>query len=85
MTAAQRGARRAVRGGESGHTENPYTIQQDLQQSMNDLVGIIRTAEELARSLEEIERSRSGLGTCSSRGTGSTTPAGTSRSTSATC
>lgn len=37
-------------------TENPYTIQQDLQQTMNDLVGIIRTAEELERSLEEIEK-----------------------------
>jgi succinate dehydrogenase / fumarate reductase flavoprotein subunit len=36
--------------------ENPYTIQQDLQQSMNDLVGIIRTASELQRSLEEIDR-----------------------------
>ncbi|HET8602823.1 MAG TPA: fumarate reductase/succinate dehydrogenase flavoprotein subunit [Marmoricola sp.] len=36
--------------------ENPYTIQQDLQQTMNDLVGIIRTADELSRSLEEIER-----------------------------
>ncbi|WP_310964485.1 fumarate reductase/succinate dehydrogenase flavoprotein subunit [Nocardioides terrisoli] len=38
------------------HTENPYTIQHDLQQSMNDLVGIIRTAAELERSLEEIQR-----------------------------
>jgi len=35
--------------------ENPYTVQQDLQQSMNDLVGIIRNGEELARSLQEIE------------------------------
>ncbi len=35
--------------------ENPYTIQQDLQQSMNDLVGIIRTGAELEKSLEEIE------------------------------
>src|SRR3712207_2299358 len=35
--------------------ENPYSIQQDLQQSMNDLVGIIRTGEELERSLTEIE------------------------------
>jgi len=35
--------------------ENPYTIQQDLQQAMNDLVGIIRTGEELTRSLDEIE------------------------------
>ena len=39
-----------------GGTENPYTIQQDLQQTMNDLVGIIRKAEELERSLEEIEK-----------------------------
>ncbi|WP_370552401.1 MULTISPECIES: fumarate reductase/succinate dehydrogenase flavoprotein subunit [unclassified Conexibacter] len=35
--------------------ENPYTIQSDLQQSMNDLVGIIRTASELEESLSEIE------------------------------
>ncbi|GAB3199344.1 fumarate reductase/succinate dehydrogenase flavoprotein subunit [Nocardioides hungaricus] len=41
----------AVEGG-----ENPYTIQQDLQQSMNDLVGIIRTGAELEQSLREIER-----------------------------
>ncbi len=34
--------------------ENPYTIQNDLQQTMNDLVGIIRTADELSRSLEAI-------------------------------
>jgi succinate dehydrogenase / fumarate reductase flavoprotein subunit len=36
--------------------ENPYTIQQDLQQAMNDLVGIIRTGEELERSLQEVAR-----------------------------
>ncbi len=35
--------------------ENPYTIQQDLQETMQDLVGIIRTEEELTRSLEQIE------------------------------
>ncbi|SEC56891.1 succinate dehydrogenase / fumarate reductase flavoprotein subunit [Nocardioides exalbidus] len=35
--------------------ENPYSIQADLQQSMNDLVGIIRTASELEQSLTEIE------------------------------
>jgi succinate dehydrogenase / fumarate reductase, flavoprotein subunit len=37
-------------------TENPYTLQQDLQQTMNDLVGIIRTREELEKSLGEIEK-----------------------------
>ncbi|MFZ2015901.1 MAG: fumarate reductase/succinate dehydrogenase flavoprotein subunit [Nocardioides sp.] len=37
-------------------TENPYTIQSELQQTMNDLVGIIRTRAELEKSLEEIEK-----------------------------
>jgi succinate dehydrogenase / fumarate reductase flavoprotein subunit len=35
--------------------DNPYTIQQDLQQTMNDLVGIIRTKTELEEALTEIE------------------------------
>jgi succinate dehydrogenase flavoprotein subunit len=34
--------------------ENPYTIQQDLQECMNDLVGIIRTENELNKALEEL-------------------------------
>jgi succinate dehydrogenase / fumarate reductase, flavoprotein subunit len=38
--------------------ENPYTLQKDLQQVMNDLVGIIRTADELERALEELTRLR---------------------------
>jgi succinate dehydrogenase / fumarate reductase flavoprotein subunit len=40
---------------DSAGDENAYTIQQDLQQAMNDLVGIIRTADELEQSLKEIE------------------------------
>jgi len=43
----------AAGSGQGG--ENPYTIQQDLQQAMNDLVGIIRTGPELEQSLAEIE------------------------------
>jgi succinate dehydrogenase / fumarate reductase flavoprotein subunit len=39
----------------TGGSENPYAIQQDLQQTMQDLVGIIRTEPELALSLEQIE------------------------------
>src|SRR5436190_6764376 len=41
---------------ESRGDENAYTIQQDLQQAMNDLVGIIRTEDELEQSLKEIEQ-----------------------------
>jgi succinate dehydrogenase / fumarate reductase flavoprotein subunit len=37
-------------------SENPYQLQQDLQQVMNDLVGIIRTRAELEKSLGEIEK-----------------------------
>jgi len=35
--------------------ENPYTVQHDLQQTMHDLVGIIRTAAEMEQALERIE------------------------------
>ena len=40
--------------GEEGG-ENPYTIQHDLQQSMNDLVGIIRHGTELEAALKQVE------------------------------
>jgi succinate dehydrogenase / fumarate reductase, flavoprotein subunit len=35
--------------------ENPYTIHADLQQTMNDLVGIIRTESEMREALERLE------------------------------
>ncbi|MFD3655172.1 fumarate reductase/succinate dehydrogenase flavoprotein subunit [Streptomyces sp. NPDC058620] len=34
--------------------ENPYTLHQELQQTMNDLVGIIRRAPEMAQALEKL-------------------------------
>ncbi|MFD7030894.1 fumarate reductase/succinate dehydrogenase flavoprotein subunit [Streptomyces sp. NPDC059917] len=34
--------------------ENPYTLHQELQQAMNDLVGIIRRAGEMAEALERL-------------------------------
>jgi succinate dehydrogenase / fumarate reductase flavoprotein subunit len=55
LDAAQGRALAPFAGSGSG-TENPYTLQQDLQQVMNDLVGIIRTREELSKSLGEIEK-----------------------------
>ena len=39
--------------GEGG--ENPYTLHMELQQTMNDLVGIIRKAEEIEQALERLE------------------------------
>ena len=41
---------------ESNGTENPYAIHADLQQCMQDLVGIIRIEAELQRALETIDR-----------------------------
>ncbi len=38
-----------VKGG-----ENPYTLHQELQQTMNDLVGIIRKAEEIEQALQRL-------------------------------
>ena len=35
--------------------ENPYTIQADLQQLMNDLVGIIRTGSEMREALDRLD------------------------------
>jgi len=38
--------------------ENPYQIQYDLQESMQDLVGIVRTEGEMTRALEAIAQLR---------------------------
>ncbi|UYQ64195.1 fumarate reductase/succinate dehydrogenase flavoprotein subunit [Streptomyces peucetius] len=38
--------------------ENPYTLHQELQQTMNDLVGIIRRAGEMEQALEKLAELR---------------------------
>jgi succinate dehydrogenase / fumarate reductase flavoprotein subunit len=48
--------------------DNPYSIQQDLQQSMNDLVGIIRTEGELRAALDAIEELKKRAATMSVEG-----------------
>lgn len=40
--------------GAGGPVENPYTLHQELQQTMNDLVGIIRRHEEMAEALNRL-------------------------------
>jgi succinate dehydrogenase / fumarate reductase flavoprotein subunit len=47
-------ARAALAPFEREGGENPYTVQHDLQQTMHDLVGIIRTAPEMGQALERI-------------------------------
>jgi succinate dehydrogenase / fumarate reductase flavoprotein subunit len=38
--------------------DNPYRIQSDLQRTLQDLVGIVRTGAEMERALEELARLR---------------------------
>ncbi|HEY0451323.1 FAD-binding protein, partial [Actinophytocola sp.] len=43
----------------SGQAENPYSIHSELQQSMNDLVGIIRREGEVQQALDKLEELKS--------------------------
>jgi succinate dehydrogenase / fumarate reductase, flavoprotein subunit len=57
-TAAKR-ALAPFEGSTNGATaENPYTLQLELQQSMNDLVGIIRKADEISEALGRLDKLR---------------------------
>ncbi|MEU1405110.1 fumarate reductase/succinate dehydrogenase flavoprotein subunit [Streptomyces sp. NPDC005728] len=44
--------------GEAGPPENPYTLHQELQQTMNDLVGIIRREGEMEQALKKLSELR---------------------------
>ncbi|MET9432549.1 fumarate reductase/succinate dehydrogenase flavoprotein subunit [Streptomyces sp. NPDC006551] len=48
------GAAEAPAASSEGPAENPYTLHQELQQTMNDLVGIIRRESEMTEALERI-------------------------------
>jgi succinate dehydrogenase / fumarate reductase flavoprotein subunit len=48
------GAAGAGGAGGGAPVENPYTLHQELQQVMNDLVGIIRKAPEMEQALERL-------------------------------
>ena len=66
--------------------ENPFVVQLELQKTMNDLVGIIRKADEMEQALKALRGPRGAHPHGQRRGrTGSSTRAGTSRWTCATC
>jgi succinate dehydrogenase / fumarate reductase flavoprotein subunit len=54
VEAASRGALEPFERAQSG--ENPFKIQQDLQNVMQDLVGIVRDETEMRRALDELQR-----------------------------
>jgi succinate dehydrogenase / fumarate reductase flavoprotein subunit len=49
--------------------ENPYAIHSELQQTMNDLVGIIRRADEMEEALARLEKLRARAQSVSVEGT----------------
>ena len=66
--------------------ENPFKVQQDLQDMMQDLVGIVRREDEMLRALDGLEKLRSARGEgARCPATASTTPAGTPPWTCTTC
>ncbi|GAA2931459.1 fumarate reductase/succinate dehydrogenase flavoprotein subunit [Streptomyces thioluteus] len=58
IASAEAEALRPFGAEETGDAENPYTLHQELQQSMNDLVGIIRRAPEMEEALRRLSALR---------------------------
>ncbi len=54
----QQTAKMALEPFERGDGENPFTIQHDLQAMMQELVGIVRTEEEMRRALDGLKKLR---------------------------
>jgi len=55
-TQIEEGAREMLAPFERKAGESPYTIHRDLQETMQNLVGIFRNKEDLTRALEELEK-----------------------------
>ncbi|MGZ4625191.1 MAG: fumarate reductase/succinate dehydrogenase flavoprotein subunit [Kineosporiaceae bacterium] len=56
VAAAVASALAPFEGGEENGHENPYALHQELQQTMNDLVGIIRREDEMAEALARLAK-----------------------------
>ncbi len=56
--AAQRAVAPFGTGADTEGAENPYRVHQELQQAMNDLVGIIRRADEMELALKKLDELR---------------------------
>ncbi|MBB3052413.1 succinate dehydrogenase / fumarate reductase flavoprotein subunit [Prauserella isguenensis] len=47
---------------DGGSEENPYTLHTELQQTMNELVGIIRKADEIEKAIDKLAEIRARIG-----------------------
>jgi len=50
-----RHAREALKPFENSHGENPYSVQRDLQEVMQDNVGIVRDESEMRSALDHLK------------------------------
>ena len=79
-------AARSSRSSAAPQGEGPYQVQYELQEMMQDLVGIVRNEAEMQRALDGLgDAARARERASASAATASTTPAGTPRSTCTTC
>ena len=79
-------ARRSSRSIAATGGENPYKVQADLQETMQALVGIVRTESEMMQAYHEDPGAQGARVACRRfRRIASITPAGTPRSICATC
>ena len=83
--AVDRAAKDALAPFERQGREGPYQVQYDLQDMMQDLVGIVRNESDMRRALEGIFALRRRAAEVGVTETASTTRAGTPRWTSTTC
>ena len=65
--------------------ENAYELHQELQQIINDLVGLVRKRSEMADALDRLDKLKERAEHIGRLARGSSTRAGTSRLTCATC
>jgi succinate dehydrogenase / fumarate reductase flavoprotein subunit len=79
--ADRRRARQALEPFQRGDAgENPYRVQRDLQEMMQDLVGIVRREDEMQRALDGLQKLGQRAAGAASTATSNTIPAGTPRS-----
>jgi succinate dehydrogenase / fumarate reductase flavoprotein subunit len=74
-------ARQSLEALRTAQGESPYQVQYDLQDLMQDLVGIVRREDEMERALDGIAKLKQRAAKWASAAIANTIPAGTPRST----
>ena len=57
-------AKRTLEPFERNEGDNPFQVQYDLQEMMQELVGIVRNEEEMLKAKEELQKLQAAFSTC---------------------